>query len=262
MERTNTRAAFPFLIGLALLMPPGLLAGNPSASRRTSGVSLAFARYVATLESPNPFAQSEPVAIEIEASLPGLFKQGRVLAFRKTDDSGHSQYLLLQVEGDPTVVHEVIVPYLAIQDHIEDLPTSSIAITPANYRFQYVGEVGTQSSSAYVFRITPKKKRDGLLQGELWIDAVTGIGTVQTGRFVKPLSTFASQIQVVTDTTLVNGIPLERVTHVTIATRVAGRGELSITESRLLGIENGPALPGVQSTVLKSSLAQAIASIE
>ncbi len=45
----------------------------------------------------------------IEATLPSLYKQSRLLALRKTDESGHSQYLLLNIEGDSTVVQEVVV---------------------------------------------------------------------------------------------------------------------------------------------------------
>jgi len=181
------------------------------------------------------------MAIEIEASLPGLYKQSRLLALRKTDESGHSQYLVLNVEGDSTVVEEVVAPYLELQDKIEDLPASSVAITPENYRFHYKGEVGKGASSSFAFRITPKKKREGLIQGELWIDATTGSATLQAGRLVKAPSSAASQIQVVRDTRLQNGVPVARVTHMTIETRQAGRGELCITESPVeLGEEEPP----------------------
>jgi hypothetical protein len=235
-------AVLGLLIAFALITSPNAAAQSPSALRRTSGAAMAFARYIETMQEPSPFTQSGPVAIEIAASLPGLYKESRLLAVRKTVESERYQYLVLQVEGDATVLEEVITPYLAVQDKIEDLPRSSVAITPANYRFHYVREVGKGASSAYVFRITPKKRRDGLIHGELWIDANTGIGTLQAGRLVKPPSTLA-EIRVVRDTSLLNGVPSTRVTHVTIKTRV-GRGELSITESPLVGAEEAPASPG------------------
>jgi hypothetical protein len=242
----RSRAGLRLFVALTLLIPASSLAKGPSAARVTSGASTAFARYIAIIQEPNPFTQAGPVAIEIEASLPSLYKESRLLALRKLGESEHSRYLLLQVEGDATVVQEVIAPYLAVQDRIEDLPISSVAITPANYRFHYVGEVGKGASSAYVFRITPKKKRDGLIQGELWIDAMTGISTLQAGRLVKLHSSDASYIQVVRDTRLLNGVPFARVTHVTIKTRRVGRGELNITESRLDAVEEGPASPRIR----------------
>jgi hypothetical protein len=136
-------------------------------------------------------------------------------------------------DGDVTVTQEVIAPYLAIEDGIQDLPAPSVAVTPANYRFHYVGEVGTGAASAYIFRITPKKKNAGLMEGQLWIDALSGFGIVQTGHLVKTPSGFAPNIHLVRDTKLLNGVPCARITHVSMKTRIAGRGELTVTEYRL-----------------------------
>src|SRR5689334_17800973 len=55
-----------------------------SASTR----SLAFARYIASLNRTTPTDQRQTVAIEIEASLPGLAKQGRLQAIRRSGTSG------------------------------------------------------------------------------------------------------------------------------------------------------------------------------
>ena len=264
MERKNPRresscSTLRPLCALVLLIPAGVLAKSPSAARLTTGASTAFARFIATTQEPNPFTGSGPLAIEIEASLPGLYKQSRLLALRKTDESGHSQYLLLSIEGDSTVVDEVVSPYLELQDKIEDLPMASVAITPANYRFHYVGEVGKGASSAFVFRITPKKKREGLIQGELWIDATTGAGTLQAGSLVRAHSAAASPIHVVRDTTLLNGVPVAQVTHVTIETRRAGRGELCITESLLELGEDGPPSPRTRPRDFKPGPARDVA---
>jgi hypothetical protein len=173
------------------------------------------------------------VGVEIEGTLPELFKESRLLALRSSADAHASQYVLLQVEGDSTVLQEIIVPYLAAQDQIGSLPASSVAITPANYRFHYLRDVGTGSAMAYVFRITPKKKRCGLIQGELWIDAMTGFGILQSGHFVKTGSDVVSRIMLVRETRFAAGVPFARVTHVTIETRRAGRGELTMVEYRL-----------------------------
>ena len=78
-------------------------------------------------------------------------------AIRQTGESERSEYRVLQIKGDATVTQEVIARYLALQEQSEDLPLSSVAITPANYTFRYMGEVGTGDTSAYVFRINPRK---------------------------------------------------------------------------------------------------------
>jgi hypothetical protein len=137
----------------------------------------------------------------------------------------------------------VIAPYLAVEDPIETQPVSSVAVTPVNYKFHYMGELGSGAAATYVFRITPRKKRDGLIEGELWIDSSTGAGVLQKGRLVKTPRGFSS-IQVVRDIKLLNGVPGIRVTHVTIETRLAGRGELIITEYLVTALGEDPESPG------------------
>jgi hypothetical protein len=188
----------------------------------------AFARYIASIQERNPFTESGPVLVQIEASLPGLYKRSRLLAIGQTGESERREYNVLEIDGDATVTQEVIARYLAVQEQLETLPLSSIAITPANYKFHYLTEVGTSgSNSAYVYRIIPKKKRDGLIQGQLWIDSVTGAAVLQTGYFVKTPSAFIGRIEVVRDIQLQDGYCI---TNVTVQTPWAGLGELTITE--------------------------------
>ena len=85
----------------------------------------------------------------------------------------------------------------------------------------------------YVFDITPKQKRDGLLQGQLWIDAETGIAVRQTGFVVKKPSVFVRRIAITRELTLSGGMPSSRTTRVEIDTRIVGRAELMITERPL-----------------------------
>jgi hypothetical protein len=207
-----------------------------------SSAGLAFARYVASIQERNPFTESGPVAVEIEALLPGLYKETRFIAIRETGDSERSEYRVLQIEGDAIVAQEVIAPYLRVQKQLENLPLSSVAITPANYKFRYRGEVGTGSAAAYVYQITPKKKRDGLIQGQLWIDSAAGAAILQSGRFVKTPYPFLGRMNVVRDTELLDGSPRIRVTHVTMETPHAGRGELTITEIPLTRAAEEPGL--------------------
>lgn len=47
---------------------------------------------------------------------------------------------------------------------------STVVITPTNYKFRYRGIVKLGKGVAYAFLITPLKKREGLVKGELWLD--------------------------------------------------------------------------------------------
>jgi len=223
------RSALGLLGLLASLIPLSAPAADLSAPLPASAQSLAFARYIASIQEHNPFIESGPVAVEIEASLPNLYKGSRLLAIRQTGESERSEYQVLRIEGDGTVVQEVIARYLAVQEQIEGLPTSSVAITPANYKFRYTGEVKTGRTSAYIYQIVPKKRREGLILGQVWIDAATGTPVLQAGRFIKTPS-FKGRIEIVRDTKLLNRLPYARVTHVAIEIPQLGRGELMITE--------------------------------
>ena len=214
---------------LALLMP-GVRAAETFATAPPAPGSLAFARYIASIHRRDPFTESGPVAVVIEASLPGRQKQSRLLAIRETGESERAEYKVLESDGDPRVTEEVIEPYLAQQKKIEDLPLSSVIITPANYKFRFVGEVGMDGASASVFRIVPKKKRAGLIRGEVWLDSETGLAIVQAGYFVKTASAEVRRIEIVRDTKLQHGSPYSRITRVAVETRRSGRGYLTVTE--------------------------------
>jgi hypothetical protein len=232
------------LVGLlATLAPVSARAESSSVTLLAPAESLAFARYIASIRERDPFTESVPVLVEIEASLPGLYKQSSLLAVRQTGESERSEYQVLQIEGDATVTQEVIARYLSLLKDVEDLPRSSVAITPANYRFRYMGAVGAGDTSAYIFRITPKKKRAGLLRGQLWIDLATGIAVLERGHLVKTPSPFVRRIEVLRDTRLLDGYPSVRITHAVIETQRLGRGELTITEYPLAAKKEGPARP-------------------
>jgi hypothetical protein len=221
---------------LFLLLPSPVLA----AAFAASPASLAFGRYVASMEQNAPFSESGNVVIEIEARLPGMDKRGHLVAIRR---GSPGDYEVLRIEGDSIVRQQVIARYLSSQTEAEALPASSIAVTPANYNFRYVGSVKNGGQNAtpmvYVFEITPKKKRDGLIRGQLWIDGETGIAVRQTGYVVKNPSVFVRRIAITRDLTLSGGTPSSRTTHVEIETRIVGRAEMVIVERPLIeGEEN------------------------
>jgi hypothetical protein len=218
---------------LAFLFPIAAFAGEIIPAGPVSNQSLALARYLMATQEGNLFQSPQPVVVEVEAAIPGLYKESRVVTLRRRGEDGHVEYRLLLSAGDATVLQEVIAPFLTMEDAIEELPQASVAVTPVNYRFRYLREVGSGAAAAYVYRVTPKKKRSGLIEGELWIDANTGVGVLETGHLVKTPSGFAPRIQLVRDTKLRDGVPFARVTHAAIETRSAGRGELTITELRV-----------------------------
>ena len=92
------------IIGLLiLLIPASALAQRLPIVQSTTNESMAFARYIAWLHARDPFTESGPVALAVVASLPGLDKQGSLLAIREVGESERTQYGILELQGDAIV---------------------------------------------------------------------------------------------------------------------------------------------------------------
>jgi len=215
---------------LAMLLPVPKIRASEAIVNAVNGAADAFARYT-TRQSTGDSWQVETV--EIEASLPKLAKHGRLRAIRRLLPFGRPQYQVLEVSGDQMIKREVINRYLSEEARASELPPSSLAITPDNYKFRYSREMPFGNGLAYVFSVTPRKKREGLIKGELWLDAETGQAVRQTGYLVKRPSIFLKRIDIARDIELCDGTADLRLTHLTIDTRIAGRAELTIQERPL-----------------------------
>jgi hypothetical protein len=191
--------------------------------------TIAFARYIASLEK-HPISE-QPLAVMIEASLPQLYKDAQLLAIKKTGENERSEYLLLGIVGDGAAVDEVTTRYFALQQEIESLPASSVQISPENYKFRLRGEVKTGAGSAYVYDVTPRKRRPGLFKGQIWIEAGTGAEVLISGR-LQGTSSIGGSIDFVRETSS-DGAAYARVTHLTFIIPLLGRGELVVTERPL-----------------------------
>ena len=216
---------------LLLIASAGSLAGAADNSIPVSDPSreLAFARYVTSNVQRDSFRQSAPVGVLIEASLPGLYKSAALLAVRTQGEDKRSELHVLQIIGDGTVADEVIQRYFALRQEFDMLPLASVAITPSNYKFHYAGEVKTGGAAAYVYDVTPKKNRPGLLQGKIWMDSGTGDEVMLSG-YLTDLPANGGRVDVVRDTKLMNGSPIGRITHVSFTLPLLGRAEVMVTE--------------------------------
>jgi hypothetical protein len=225
--RMPWRIAALALAAAASLLVPATVSADDTDVNSPSAV---LSRYTASVERANIRVEGEAVVIDIDASLPKLAKTGRLQAIRRHVPLGKPQYEVLESEGDRTVRQQVIARYLSADAQALSLPASSMAMSPANYKFRFLAAIGNDSTLTYVYRITPKKKRVGLIQGELWIDAASGVAVHQHGRLVKSPSMFLRRVDVVQDTDIREGSPYLRITRLGIETRLVGRAELTIKE--------------------------------
>lgn len=231
MPSTGSYSNSRFRVGCHGLLAFFVLIQNASAAGSSIGPNcspkdVSFARYIASLQERDLFTESGPVATFIQASLPRLYKDAELLAIRETGKNERSVYHVLSTGGDAIAGKEVIARYFELRQQTEDQPESSLLITPANYKFRFRGEMATGDGSSYIYDITPRKNRPGLIKGQIWIDARTGAEVIVTGR----LTDKGGTADLVRETTLVNGSPVVRVTHMGFAFPFLGRGELVVTE--------------------------------
>jgi hypothetical protein len=168
--------------------------------------------------------------VDIQASIPKLAEHGRLRAIRRLLPFGHPEYQVLAVDGPRTVRQQVISRYLSADMRATSLAPESVAITPANYRFRYQASISDGTTLTYIYEITPRKKRAGLIRGQIWIDAATGQTVRQTGYLVRSPSVFLRRVNVTRDVALRDGIAYAKTTRLEIDTRLIGVAELTIIE--------------------------------
>ncbi|HEX4808758.1 MAG TPA: hypothetical protein VH325_07510 [Bryobacteraceae bacterium] len=168
--------------------------------------------------------------LEISAFVPKLKKQGRLHALRNISKVGQVTYRVLGFQGDNAIKNQVIARYLQAEQQGHGDP--GLALVPANYKFKFKGERGTNTGSeVYIFQVSPRQKRTGLFKGEVWLDAQTHLPVYEKGRLVKNPSIFFKKVDFERAYTIRNGAPFPEHLRSTIETRVVGRVELNVNYS-------------------------------
>ncbi len=164
----------------------------------------------------------------MSASLPRLKKQGRLHALRRISALGRITYEMLRFEGDNTVKNQVIVRYLTAEAEAQRQQAPAIAVTPANYKFKYKGQGQLDGRPVHIFDVAPRKKRQGLFKGQIWIDAATYLRVLETGYLVKNPSIFLKRVAFVRRYEIRDGFSVPRQVQSVVDTRLVGKAELTI----------------------------------
>lgn len=166
--------------------------------------------YCAATRGQDRMIQAASMDVEIAAALPKLKKQGKLYALRHITALGHITYEMLRFEGDGTVKSQVINRYLAAEAEAQEEPGASVAVTPENYNFKYKGRKQLDGRDVHEFQVTPRRKRQGLFKGEIWIDAQTFLRVQESGYLVKSPSLFLKKVAFVRKYEIRNGISVPR----------------------------------------------------
>ena len=181
--------------------------------------------YCAATRRQEQTIRAASMEVEISGSLPKLQKQGRLHALRHITALGRITYDALRFQGDNTIKKEVINRYL--QQEEDSMGDASIALTPQNYKFKYKGRQALDGRDSYVFQVTPRKKREKLYKGELWIDAATYLPVREAGKLVKtPLG--VRNVTFVRRYDIQNGISVPRQLQSVTDVWFFGKAELTV----------------------------------
>jgi hypothetical protein len=132
-------------------------------------------------------------------------------------------------QGDDTVKRNVIAKYLQAEEQSQQDP--SIAVTPENYKFKYKGRALLDGRETHRFEVTPKKKRQGLYRGQLWIDTETFLRVQESGRLVKNPSIMLRKVEFVRKYEIRDGVSVPRQMQTVAQTWLVGKAELTVDYS-------------------------------
>jgi hypothetical protein len=113
-------------------------------------------QYLASTGKGDRWSKPNAVLMETDASFPGLAERGHLRAIRDRAEHQTPGYQVIHIEGDAMVKQQLIARYLTAEKRAAAMPTSSLVVTPANYKFRYVGSSG--GPPIYAFHTTPRKK--------------------------------------------------------------------------------------------------------
>ena len=184
--------------------------------------------YCAATRGQEQMMQASSMDVQIAASLPKLKKQGKLHALRHVSALGRITYDILGFDGDGTVKKQIIARYLTAESETGQDASASLAITPENYKFNYKGKTLLDGRETHLFDVKPKHKRQGLFQGQLWVDAATFLRVQERGYLVKSPSILLKKIEFVRRYEIRGGISVPRQEQSVVDTRL-GVGQAKMT---------------------------------
>lgn len=163
--------------------------------------------------------------------LPKMQKTATLDAKRHVDRQGVVEYDTTDRQGDVTVQKYLIATYINGEMESSGKDNAKVAVTPDNYKFKYKGRRDKDGRAVFVFEINPRKKREGLFKGEIWLDSDTGLTVREAGRFVKSPSVFLKKVFFAREYTIRDGYAVPKLIQTSIETRFWGQAELDIQYS-------------------------------
>ena len=184
--------------------------------------------------SKRSILRSATMMAHFVGKLPKLDRSATLDARRVVTKDGTLQYIPTDRQGDSTVQKELIVRFITGEVEAAGRNNAKVAINPENYKFKYKGRRERDGRIAHVFELNPRKKREGLFKGELWLDSETGLTVREAGRFVKSPSVFLKKVEFTREYTIRDGVAVPKTMQTQIETRFWGTAQLDIQYSDII----------------------------
>ena len=188
--------------------------GSPAAA------SELLQRYLAHATDQRAVLRDVSQEVSIDAQIPEMAKEGTLRALRHISKLGKVTYETLSVFGDNMVKKHVIANYVEADIKASGNTDDSLAINEQNYRFRFDHMEGEGDWQLYLYELKPRKKRAGLFEGWMWIEAKSALPVRESGRFVKNPSVYLKRVEFVRDYRLRDGVAVPLRIESTIRTRL------------------------------------------
>ncbi len=136
----------------------------------------------------------------INVELPDMSRQGELEVRRVYVAPGSVEFTPLRFTGDRFVKTNVIARLLQFEvDHVrhqQDLPTT---IRTENYKISYRSTTQIEGRLVHGYQVKPRKRRVGMFEGLLFLDAFTGSLVRKEGKLVRTPSFFLKNVVFVQD---------------------------------------------------------------
>lgn len=146
---------------------------------------------------------------------------------KRVSQTGQIVYRSLRFTGDNFVKTAVTARFLAEEEEPRT-GAADYAVTERNYSLVYEKTSDYNGMTAYVFRLKPRRKRVGLLRGELWLDANTAAPLRLWGDFVKSPSVYIRSFRLVQDYQNLGACSLPLRLLLMVQTRIVGKVEIAV----------------------------------
>ena len=216
-----------FSIGRSPVAATALILSATLCSAGTLTPAEALDRYLARERSDQTTCSTSVFAVQIDASLPALNRHGSMSGFKRIIQPGHAVYRGVRFTGDRLVKTQVIARFLAHETSPAEQSRDD-SLTRLNYIFTFHGVSDYNGIAADVFLVKPRRKRTGVFQGELWLNAETAEPLRLWGDLVKSPSILVRSFRFVQDYQAVAGCTEPLRLLVTARTRIAGTAEIAV----------------------------------